>query len=626
MPEERAASTPVPSVGDRGWRARLGRAPRWANTLRFRIAVPFVLLAVLVFSILYLVLSNSIEDVYLSRISDETRSQARIAASAVADARARGDSDKQVVALITQFGELSGDRYTLIAPDGVVLADTVADATTMENHAHRPEVEAAVSDGIGEYRRMSDTVGRSFLYVAVSVPGADDTVLRVAVPITEIDHAVGGMARTVIGAVFSSLALTLMASWLIAGRLSRPLEALGAHARSVASGDYTARVVPSDIVEIRDVGRSFNVMASRLENVIQEREQTSLRLESIMAGLVDGVVLTDGEGLILRMNDAAQGMFDISEEEALGRPFVQVTRDHELWLVLRDALQGKKKPTATVEHGVERASLLITARRIEDDSEHMGLVVLRDVTDLRRLELVRREFVANVSHELRTPLTSIRAMVETLEAGAIEEPGMAMDFLRRIVGEVDRLNALVEDLLDFARLEAGRAPLRLERVSIGEVVRVGAERLRPQMERARLDLLFDIAEDLPEMDIDVGRIEQVMVNLLHNAIKFTPAGGQVIVRAVQRKNRVYIEVQDTGVGIPEEEQARLFERFYKSDKARRSEGTGLGLAIAKNIVQSHGGKIMVSSAPGEGSTFSFWLPLGRKKALRRARRHALGLL
>ncbi len=588
--------------------------------------MPFLLLAVFVFGILYMVLSNSIEDEYISRISDETRSQARIAAYAIADARARGDTDQQVVDIISHFGELTGDRYTLIDPDGVVLADTVADPATMENHAHRPEVEDAVSDGIGEYRRLSDTVGRSFLYVAVMVPDESGTVLRVAVPVTEINRVVGDMGRSLILAVLTSLVLSLVASWLISGRLSRPLEALRVQARAVAGGDYSARVEPSSVVELRDVGRSFNVMASRLEDVIEEREQTSLRLEAIMANLVDGVVLTDGEGMVLRMNAAAAGMFDTSEEEAFGRPFVQVTRDHELWLVLRDALGGKKKPTATVEHGVERASLLITARGIDDDGERLGLVVLRDVTDIRRLELVRREFVANVSHELRTPLTSIRAMVETLEAGAIEEPGMAVDFLGRIVGEVDRLNALVEDLLDFARLEAGRAPLRLERVNIGEVVRVGAERLRPQMERARLDLRFEIGDDLPEMEVDVGRIEQVMVNLLHNAIKFTPAGGHVTVRVEQRKNRVYVDVQDTGVGIPEDEQARLFERFYKSDKARRSEGTGLGLAIAKNIVQSHGGKITVTSAQGEGSTFSFWLPLGRKKALRRARRHALGLL
>jgi two-component system, OmpR family, phosphate regulon sensor histidine kinase PhoR len=588
--------------------------------------VPFIGLAALVFAILYIVLSQSIENHYLDRLAEETASQARIAAFAVSEARSHGGTDADIVAMMNRFGELSGSRFTLIGPDGVVLADTVANPGEMDNHGERPEVVEAREGGTAEYRRVSDTVGDPFLYVAVALPDEGGSVMRVAVPVSQINEVVGEMGQSLLVAVLASLALALLASWLIAVRLSRPLEALRDQARAVGSGDYTARVEPSEIVELAGVGETFNSMAARLQHVVEQQERTSLRLESIMAGLVDGVVLTDGDGNVLRMNNAAAAMLDTTEASAVGRPFVQVSRDHELWLVLRDALSGKKKPSATVEHGLERASLLITARQIVDDGEQMGLVVLRDVTDLRRLETVRREFVANVSHELRTPLTSIRALVETLESGAIEEQDLAMDFLGRIVGEVDRLNALVEDLLDFARLEAGRAPLKLDRVNIGAAVQQGAERLRPQIERARLDLSFDIAENLPEMEVDTARIEQVMVNLLHNAIKFTPAGGQVVVRVYQRRNRVFVEVQDTGIGIPAEEQARLFERFYKSDKARRSEGTGLGLAIAKNIVQSHGGKISVESTPGEGATFSFSLPIGRKKALKRARKHALGLL
>src|SRR5690606_18882803 len=362
-----------------------------------------------------------------------------------------------------------------------------------------------------------------------------------------------------------------------------------------------------------------------LHAVIEADRHTNARLEAIMAGLVDGVVLTDGEGNILRMNEAATRRLDTDIETAIGRPFVQVSRDHEIWIVLRDALRGKKKPSATVEHGIERMSLLVTARALQEDGELLRLMVLRDVSELRRLELVRREFVSNVSHELRTPLTSIRALVETLEAGALDEPDLAQDFLSRIIGEVDRLNALVEDLLDFARLEAGRVPLNLQPVDIGEAIRIGADRLRPQIERARLDLHIDIAPDLPEIEVDTKRIEQVMINLVHNAIKFTPPDGAITVRVYQRKGNIVTEVQDTGVGIPHDEQARLFERFYKSDKARRSEGTGLGLAIAKNIVLLHGGKIEVESEPGEGAIFRFMLPIARKKAMKRARKHALGL-
>jgi two-component system phosphate regulon sensor histidine kinase PhoR len=248
------------------------------------------------------------------------------------------------------------------------------------------------------------------------------------------------------------------------------------------------------------------------------------------------------------------------------------------------------------------------------------------VSELHRLENVRRDFVANVSHELRTPLTSIRAVVETLEAGAIDDPDVAMDFLGRIVGEVERLNALVEDLLDFARMEAGRAPLQIEKIDIGKAVRRGAERLMPQVERAGLTLTFDIAEVLTEIAVDIKRIEQVLLNLIHNAIKFTPAGGEISVSVSRQNQDIVIKVKDTGIGIEEEEQGRLFERFYKSDKARRSDGTGLGLAIAKHIVQLHGGTLWVDSVPGEGATFTFTLPVSGKKARRRARRRVAGLL
>lgn len=595
------------------------------NNLQFRIGAPFILLVTLVFAIFLVVATVVVDRVYIDRLSAQLESQAEIVALAVKDARARGDDHDEIVEFLEQSAALADNRMTLIGADGQVLADTGAEESGMDNHGTRPEVLEARERGVGQAKRDSETLNEPFLYVAVSVPDDEGSVLRLAVPVTDVDQAIDAMQRIVLAAILVVLALTLLAAWFTGRRLARPLSELQETANAVAAGDFTARAEPSDVSEIAVVGQAFNSMAERLHAVIEADRHTNARLEAIMAGLVDGVVLTDGEGNILRMNEAASRMLDADIETAIGRPFVQVSRDHEIWIVLRDALRGKKKPSATVEHGIERMSLLVTARALQEDGELLGLMVLRDVSELRRLELVRREFVSNVSHELRTPLTSIRALVETLEAGALDEPDLAQDFLSRIIGEVDRLNALVEDLLDFARLEAGRVPLNLQPVDIGEAIRIGADRLRPQIERARLDLHIDIAPDLPEIEVDTKRIEQVMINLVHNAIKFTPPDGAITVRVYQRKGNIVTEVQDTGVGIPHDEQARLFERFYKSDKARRSEGTGLGLAIAKNIVLLHGGKIEVESEPGEGAIFRFMLPIARKKAMKRARKHALGL-
>jgi len=576
--------------------------------LRFRLSLPFVALVALVLLGLGILFGSQAHQIYVNRLTDQLAAQAFLVGDSVSRATAAGESPAQIVALVDALGTRVDSRLTIVGGDGTVLADSEVDPATMENHASRTEILDARREGTGSATRQSRSIDADFLYVAVPIDGEDGLISRVAVPMQEVDATVQRVQRLILAAAAAAVAMSIAIAWFISGRIARPLDDLRHQAHAVASGDLTARVVPVETHELAEVGHAFNTMTEELQTSLDALDHTRMRLEAVLSGLADGVVLTDEEGVVLRLNQSAEQLLETSEAAAVGQPFVLVCRDYELQHLLRRALEGASNPKAMIEHGLNRRTLLTTASVVAGTRERLGLVVLRDISELRRLETVRREFVANVSHELRTPLTSIRAVVETLESGAVEDERVAKEFLGRIVGEVDRLTALVEDLLDLARLEAGRSKMGLELIDPGELVLAGADRLRPQLERAGLTMSVSHGEHLAPIEVDRARIEQVLINLVHNAIKFTPHGGEVSLNVSQRDSVTEITVRDTGVGIAKEEQGRLFERFYKSDKARRSEGTGLGLAIAKHIVQSHGGEISVESDVGKGATFRFTLP------------------
>jgi two-component system, OmpR family, phosphate regulon sensor histidine kinase PhoR len=582
--------------------------PLIPRTLATRLALTYTCLALLIMACLGWSLAGTVRDFYLARVEDDLLDETIVAADALAPLLATGASSDQIDAEADRLGQALNARLSVVAEDGAVLGDSERDPPLLENYGGRPEVQAAFRSGIGASQRATASTSPPYFFVARSIAGGA-AVVRLGIPLAVIDGLVRDIQRQVVTAALLAAVLMTAAGWFVARRIAQSLAEIGGQAAAVAAGHLDASVEPAPTQELGDLGRAFNAMTAQLRGTVAELERVRVRLEATLANLSDGVIITDARGHVALANEAAASMLAV-RGLVTDEPFVEVARDHELAEMVRDALSGSKRATdRLIRHSRSGRLLQCAARRLDTADESIGVVVLRDITELRRLEGVRRDFVANVSHELRTPLTSIRALVETLESGAIDDASVATDFLARIISEVDRLAALVGELLDLARLESGRIRLSLEKVAPEALLRRAAERMSPQTERARLTLQITVAPSTPPVVVDRGRIDQVLLNLIHNAVKFTPAGGAIDVLASAAEEFVEFRVKDTGVGVSPDELPRLFERFYKADRARRSQGTGLGLAIAKHIVQAHGGTIWAEANQDRGTSFVFRLPI-----------------
>jgi two-component system phosphate regulon sensor histidine kinase PhoR len=587
------------------------------RSLRFRTTAAYVLLIVAAFAGLSLYVLGKVKGDFRENIEADLASQAQMVENLVRPLAEEGAQPAAFDQLAKQLGAQTDSRITIIAPDGTVLGDSEADPATMDNHLSRPEVQEAIRSGQGKSERRSSTLRTDFTYVAtrIAVDGDVAGVVRVARPSAAVDASLSDITRSILIGVLATAGAAAALSLLIGSAITRPLGRLAKVARSIAAGNLSERVSPRPSGELGELSDAFNQMAASLEDLILSASQERNRLIAALNGSIDAVMAVDADGRVIFANEAAERLLSSSQQALLGNPFGWVMPDEQVAEAFQASLKSGSRETRLIDRPGRQHFQVITAP-IVGGGEWTTLVVVRDLTDVKRVEQVRRDFVANVSHELRTPLASIKSVIETLQSGALDDQVAAQDFLSRADAEVDRLVQIVEELLELSRIESGRVPLARQPVRMGEVLAVAVERLRPQAEKEGLTLTLEVPPDLPPVIGDAERLEQAAVNLLHNAIKFTPRGGSIRVSAHREDGAVTVSVSDTGVGIAPEDLPRIFERFYKVDRARAqaaagpsgSGGTGLGLAVVKHTVEAHGGTVSVESEMGRGSTFSFSIP------------------
>jgi two-component system phosphate regulon sensor histidine kinase PhoR len=521
-----------------------------------------------------------------------------------------------------QGGTAAGARVTLVGAEGRVLADSrvpPAELGRVDNHRERPEIRTALGGRVGRATRRSTTVDVPFLYVAVPVESAGRAqgAVRLALPMTEVSSSFAPIYRALLAGGLVALAVAAGIGIFVAGRVTRPVVEMQAIAREMADGRFGRRAPVRSPDETGALGRALNAMGAALQEKISALEQERARATAVLDAMVEGVIAVDGHDRIVTMNERARAIFGLPTR-GQGHPFMEMIRNSDLHSIVRGSRVAEAGAIVTREVRiltprprtleVKAVPLVLTG-----DEPGVGVVlVLDDVTALRRLERVRTEFVANVSHELRTPLTAIQGYLETLLGGALEERENARRFLDIAFRHTQRLGRLLDDLTDLSNIELNKVTLVRQPLALDDVVHSVLAIVQPKAEARHVTVSSEIAATLPRVDADHDRLEQILINLVDNAVKYTGDGGQVTVRASASAGGgvVVVEVADTGIGIPPADLPRITERFYRVDKARSRDlgGTGLGLAIVKHLVIAHGGELTIDSRLGEGTTVRFTLP------------------
>ncbi|TCS83566.1 two-component system histidine kinase PnpS [Tepidibacillus fermentans] len=588
------------------------------NKLKTRLTLTYIILIGIFVVGLGIFLTKLIEDTYIDAIGDRLTKESTLLGEEISWAM----NFAETTALrkdATRIKEKLNARVTMIDIHGYVLAESDFDQKKMENHASRPEFKQALAGGVGKEIRYSRTLGMEMLYIASPVYYEKHLVgaIRLAIPFQEIKNSINYFWYSLVFSLTIVFLITIFISNQVATKITRPIEHITYIAKRITNRDYHARVQVHSKDEIGQLAAVINLMADSLQNQIEMIHENQSKLSTVLNNMTSGIILVDRKGKIILANPALEWLLGVKVEELVGKYHMEVGHNYLLSeLIERSLNTGESIRTEIDTYYPTKKSLDSSLAPIHDaKGEINGVVaVLHDITKLKNLENMRKEFVANVSHELRTPITAVRGFAETLLDGAMKDEEICKSFLQIIYKESDRLHRLIHDLLDLSKIEFNQDLLKYTLVDLKPFIESTIEMVRPEALKKELTIIEELNPIQAEVDED--RIRQVVINLLTNAIAYTPPKGTITIRLYEDSEEIFtIEVEDTGIGIPKKSLPRIFERFYRVDKARSREsgGTGLGLAIVKHIVESHSGNIRVESEVQKGTKFSILLPKKRFK-------------
>ncbi len=585
-------------------------------SIQHKITLIFVIISAFILCSVFFYLTKNLTDFTYNRIKTNVAKQISLCKSYLVDTVFDDINSYDLDVIADKIGHDLDLRVTLIGLDGTVYGDSKLEGENLrkvENHLYRSEVQQALKSGTGESRRFSTTIKEDFLYIASAFNKNDARgIVRLSIPLSEIEQLLNRLRYMLIFSLLTAFILAILVSYLASYFISRPLKEISWAAEDIAHGNYSKRISIKSNDEIGNLASAFNNMSGQVKARIEEVSESKSRLEAVFLSMFEGVMVLDTSGSILLINEALKKFLKI-EDDPSGRKPIEVIRNIQIQEIVDNTLLSAgglvSKEISTLLP--EQKILLVHATSIKKDKNIEGAVlVFHDVTDLRKLEKIRQEFVANVSHELRTPISSIKGYAETLLDGALKDKENAEDFLKIILADSNRLANLIDDLLNLSKIESGKLLVETKSHKLLPIVEKVISNLKGQIENKSVAIKIDIPEYVQNVMVNETRIKQVLFNLIDNAIKYNSPNGTITISAQEKNDFVKVDIADTGIGIPNEDLHRLFERFYRVDKARSRElgGTGLGLSIVKHIIQAHNGEVSVQSIEGQGSTFSFTLP------------------